>query len=311
MLPGPVLIADEGNNRLVEVAPDGRTLWQFPPAGTHASGDGFRVPDDAFFSPSGQQIVATQEDNFAVSIIDRRADRIVWSYGTPGVSGSGPNELWNPDDAMMLPDGSVLSADIKNCRVVLLRQGSRTPVEVWGEPFHCHHLATPLRFGSPNGAFPLRDGHEVVTEITHDWVSEVNLFANPPQVLWALQPPNIHYPSDTNEIRPGVYITVDYWHPGAIEEFDRTGKVLWRFKPLVGNRELKRPSLAEVLPNGDVISTDDSNDRVVVIDPRTNQIVWQYGHRATPGGKPGYLNVPDGLDLAPPYSLASHYGTHG
>jgi hypothetical protein len=75
---------------------------------------------------------------------------------------------------------------------------------------------------------------------------------------------------------------------------------------------LNHPSLATPLPNGDVLLTDDGNDRVIAIDPRTNHIVWQYGHTGIPGRAPGYLNDPDGLDLAPPYSLLiEHHATIG
>jgi outer membrane protein assembly factor BamB len=306
VLAGPLLIADEGNDRLVEISPTGAVLWEFPRPGDLAPGQTFKVPDDAFFTPDGKQIVATEEDDFVVSVIDIATHRIVWRYGTPGITGSNANQLANPDDALMLSDGSLLSADIKNCRIVRLRQGSKTPVRVWGKPYHCQHLAVPLRFGSPNGVFPLRDGRYLVTEITNDWVSEIDLFANPPNVLWAVHPPNVHYPSDTNEVRPGVFVTVDYWHPGVIEEFDKTGKVLWFYKPLGANK-LYRPSLAEALPNGDVIATDDYNHRVIIVDPKTNKVVWQYGHLGKPGTQPGYLNTPDGLDLAPPYSFASRY----
>jgi DNA-binding beta-propeller fold protein YncE len=66
---------------------------------------------------------------------------------------------------------------------------------------------------------------------------------------------------------------------------------------------LDHPSLATPLPNGDFLMNDDDNDRVVVIDPRTNAIVWQYGVTQRPGGTPGPLNDPDGVDLVPPYSL--------
>jgi hypothetical protein len=306
VLPGPVLIADEGNNRLVEIGPTGHVLWEFPRPGDLAPGQTFKVPDDAFFTADGKQIVATEEDNFVVSVINVAQHRIVWRYGTPGTAGSAANQLANPDDAMMLRDGSVLSADIKNCRIVLVRRRSSTPERTWGKPYHCHHLAQPLRFGSPNGVFALHNGHYLVTEITHDWVSEIDLFANPPNVVWSVHPPYIHYPSDTNEVRPGVFVTVDYWHPGVIEEFDSTGKVLWFYKPK-GPDQLYRPSLAEALPNGDVIATDDYNHRVIVVDPTTNKIVWQYGHRGQPGTAPGYLNTPDGLDVAPPHALASRF----
>ncbi len=42
---------------------------------------------------------------------------------------------------------------------------------------------------------------------------------------------------------------------------------------------------------------------MIVISPKTNRIVWQYGRNGVPGSAPGYLANPDGVDLAPPDSL--------
>jgi len=56
-----------------------------------------------------------------------------------------------------------------------------------------------------------------------------------------------------------------------------------------------------------VIANDDYNDRVIVVDPRTGKVVWQYGHTRRPGSADGYLNIPDGVDLAPPNSLAMRF----
>ncbi|HVB27414.1 MAG TPA: hypothetical protein VNE21_05835, partial [Mycobacteriales bacterium] len=38
------------------------------------------------------------------------------------------------------------------------------------------------------------------------------------------------------------------------------------------------------------------------------RIVWQYGHTGVTGRTPGYLNGPDGVDLAPPNSLLVRHG---
>ena len=62
---------------------------------------------------------------------------------------------------------------------------------------------------------------------------------------------------------------------------------------------LNHPSLAFELPNGDIAVNDDYRDRVVIIDPATRQIVWQYGHTDVAGTAPGYLNTPDGMDFVP------------
>jgi hypothetical protein len=59
--------------------------------------------------------------------------------------------------------------------------------------------------------------------------------------------------------------------------------VLWRYGPTSGWGELDHPSLAIMLPNGDVAINDDFDDRVVIVDPSRRRIVWQYGHLSRPG----------------------------
>jgi len=157
----------------------------------------------------------------------------------------------------------------------------------------------PASFGSPNGAFPLTDGHFLITEINGDWVDEMSLRG---RVYWSVHPPGVAYPSDTNQIGRGRYITTDYSYPGQVVIFNRAGHTLWRFRP-TGGRALNHPSLALPLPNGNILVNDDYNHRVIVINPKTKRVVWQYGHYGVPGRAAGYLDNPDGVDLAPPNSL--------
>ncbi len=312
VLPGAVLIADEDNDRIVLVDPQGRVVWTFPEPGDLRPGDTFKAPDDAFYTPDGKYIIVTHEEDFTVTLVDPAARRIVWRYGTPGVHGHGPNQLWNPDDAIVLPDGHVLVPDIKNCRILLIGEGSQEPKRIYGADRRprggCKH-DPPRIFGSPNGAFPMRNGHYLVTEIQGPWISEFDLRTG--TVLRSIRPSGVRYPSDTNEVSLGRYITADYSRPGQIVMFDSEGKTVWRYKP-TGKDALDRPSLALVLPNGYVIANDDHNHRVIVVDPKTNKIVWQYGETHRPGRQPGRLNNPDGVDLAPPHSLLmTHAATMG
>lgn len=301
-LPEPVLIADRDNNRLLEVSPTGRVLWRFPRRGDLAPGQTFRVPDDAFFSPGGRRVIVTQEDDFAISVIDVARGRIVYRYGHPGTPGSGPGYLHNPDDALLTPSGRIVSADIKNCRVIVIRPPAHRIAQQLGQTGVCAHQPG-VAYGSPNGAFPMADGNTVVTEINGDWADVVDAHG---RVHASLHPPGFSYPSDTNELRPGVLLSADYTDPGAIETFDTHGRLLWRYAP-AGAARLDHPSLALPLPNGDVLANDDRNDRVIVVDPRTNRIVWQYGHTGRPGRRAGYLANPDGVDLAPPHNLAHRF----
>ncbi len=304
VLPGPLLVADKLNNRLLIVDPQGHVRWTWPQPGDLAPGQTFLTPDDAFFSPDGRYIIATQEDDFVISVIDIATGKIVWRYGHPGVPGSGPGYLWNPDDAMILRNGDVISADIKNCRIIRIPLGEDNISWEAGTVGSCTHNP-PVQFGSPNGVFPTPDGHFLVTEINGDWVDEIDASGH---VYWSANPPGVNYPSDSNQVGPDRYLTVDYSYPGQIVVFDRAGHSLWRYAPTTGApAELDHPSLAMALPNGDVLLNDDYDDRVIVVDPRTGTIVWQYGQDGIAGSAPGYLDNPDGVDLLPPFSYADRF----
>ncbi|HJQ74023.1 MAG TPA: PQQ-binding-like beta-propeller repeat protein, partial [Gaiellaceae bacterium] len=293
-LPGDVLIADRSNNRLLVVDPRGRIVWRFARR--------LPLPDDAFFSPDGRRIVVTEEDVDVVSVLDVRSRRIVWRDGAVDVPGSSAGRLSHPDDAMQLPGGSIVAADIENCRLLVLRPPSHRPLRTLGSPAEgCVH-DPPRAWGSPNGAFPLHGGGTLVTEINGDWVDALSASG---RLLWSTHPPGVSYPSDSNEVRRGLYVTVGWQSPGILETFDRQGRLHWRYRPRAGAPPLDHPSLALPLPNGDFLLNDDFDDRVIVVDPRTNRVVWQYGHTAVAGSAPGYLSRPDGVDLVPPAALLS------
>ncbi len=302
-LPADVLIADHHNNRLVIVDPQGRIRWEFPRPGDLAPGQTFLQPDDAFFSPDGRQIVVTQEDDQVISVISVATSTIVYRYGVPGRPGAGPDHLFNPDDAMLTPAGAILTADIKNCRLVIITPPAHAVTRVIGTTTNACEHAPPRHFGSPNGAFPMTNGHYLVTEINGDWADEMSLGGH---VWWSANPAGVLYPSDSNEIYPGRYLTADYSDPGQVVEFTSSGHVLWRMGGF------NQPSLALPLPGGGILLNDDFNHRVCVVDPATHRIVWQYGHTGVAGRGPGYLSDPDGVDLVPPDSLlVTHAATMG
>ncbi|TWP35687.1 hypothetical protein [Leekyejoonella antrihumi] len=297
-LPTGLLIADKANNRLIIVDPQGRIRWEFPRKGDLAPGQTFLIPDDAFFTPDGRHIIATEEDDYVIRVIDIATHKITYEYGKPGVHGTGPDRVWNPDDAIMLKDGSIVTADIKNQRLLHIAKGAHRPSQVWGGITGGYHHP-PQDWGAPNGMFPLGNNQFLVTEIRGDWVTAMNLRS---KVMWSTHPPEVLYPSDTNQIAPNRYLTVDYSYPGQIVIFNKAGTALWRYKP-TGTAAMDHPSLALPMPNGDIVCNDDYNERVFIIDPRTNKIVWQYGYTHHKGSRAGYLSNPDGVDLVPPNSL--------
>ncbi len=291
---GQLLIADRGNNRLLVVNAAKHVLWRFPSKSHPAPPGGFYFPDDAFFTHGGAQIISNEEQNERIVQLSYPAGKLLWSYGHPGVTGSKPGYLHEPDDAYLLRDGNVSVADAQNCRVLLISPAKRILKE-FGSPESCSH-EPPHLLGSPNGDTPLANGDILVSEVNGSYIDEITPGG---KLVWSVQLP-IEYPSDPQQLGPDRYLVADYTKPGGIYEFTRAGKILWSYSPHSGNRMLNHPSLAERLPNGLIAANDDYRDRVVIIDPQTKKIVWQYGITNEPGTGADHLHIPDGFDLLAP-----------
>jgi outer membrane protein assembly factor BamB len=291
-LPGALLIADRGNDRILLVDRHRRILWHFPTARDQAAGRRLVFDDDTFVQPGGKALVTNEEDNQDILSIDIRTHRITRLYGQPGVKGGGPNQLNWPDDAYVLPDGTLTVADAYNCRILFIRH--HRIVSQIGRTGVCAH-DPPRTLGAVNGDTPLPDGGVLVSEINGSWIDN---FSKTGKLRWSFQAP-VSYPSDPQPLPGGKILLADYASPGAAVIVDRHGKVLWRYRPTSGWGVLDHPSLAIMLPNGNIAINDDFGHRVVIVDRKTHRIVWQYGHRGSSGSAAGFLNTPDGMDYIP------------
>jgi len=290
--PGGLLIADRGNSRLIVVNDAGRILWRFPVHGSLPPGQSFSA-DDAFVAPDGRTIVANDEAHQVIDRIDIATRRVVWQYGVYDRPGGTRGHLHTPDDAYPLANGDVVTADIRNCRILEIDPAKRI-VRQWGRTGVCRH-DPPRTFDQPNGDTPLPDGGLLITEITGSRV--VRLAANG-HVVFDIHVP-VAYPSDAQLDRDGSVIVVDFSNPGAILRVSPTGHVTWRYWVRGGARRLDHPSLAVPLADGTIALNDDGRDRVIVVDPATNRIVWQYGRTDRRSRSGGGLWIPDGIDVVP------------
>jgi Kelch motif protein len=300
-----LLIADRGNDRLLLLNDDGTIVWRYPSARAAAPSGGFYFPDDAFFIHHGRAIISNQEDNNTLVEIAYPSGRIVFTYGRPRAAGAAPGYLDSPDDAYPLGNGDLTVADANNCRVLIIDPHTKRTIRAIGSPGHCVHRP-PTELASPNGDTPLRNGDLLVSEIGGSWIDELTPAG---RLVWTRKLP-IAYPSDPQQIGGDRYLVADYAHPGAIVEFDRAGRILYRYRPASGPGMLDHPSLVERLPSGVLMLNDDYNHRVLAIDPITNAVVWQYGVTGRAGTAPGMLDTPDGFDLlAPNGATPTHTAT--
>jgi hypothetical protein len=290
-IPGYLLIADRGNDRILLVDNRKRILWHYPgPAGPAYP---FAFDDDAFFGPGFKTIISNQEDQHTIQTLSFPSGRLRWRYGHANVHGSTPGYLNTPDDSYELPSGLVSVADAYNCRVLFINHAHRVVREL-GQTGVCGH-DPPRTLGSVNGATPLPGGGTLVSEITGSWI---DAFSPSGRLLWDFQAPVV-YPSDPQWLGRGRILLADYTRPGHVLILDGHGRVLWHYGPASGPGMLDHPSLAMRIRPGLIAVNDDYRDRVVLIDIHRRRIVWQYGHTDTKGSSAGYLNTPDGMDLLP------------
>jgi hypothetical protein len=201
-----------------------------------------------------------------------------------------------PDDAHLLADGKFITADIRNCRILIIDPKDNSIATQWGTPGKCRHNP-PQELGHPNGATPLDNGDILVTEISGSWISRITRQG---QVLWSVQ--GAQHPLSVGCLHDRGWQAGDrrrFLETRRVVIFDpATRKISWEYFVRNGEGMLDHSSIARELPDtGDIFVVDDLRDRVMVIDRKSKEIIWQYGVTDTKGHKPGYLFYPDGFDI--------------
>jgi hypothetical protein len=297
---GNILIADQFNNRVIEVTPNGQIVWHFgigpndfSPKSILGCNDAQRVGEDTLMAgtgiPPGVDPAAPNgvADN-RVILVDPEG-HIIWQYGQFGITGSGPDELNTPVQNTWLPNDHVLITDQANERIIevtlfkhIVWQYGTTGVAGNG----------PNQLNNPNSAELLENGHILIADENNNRAIEVDRNKNivatftargtVSGVAFASRLPNGHtLITDSNNSR--------------IVEVDRNDNVVWQYftDTSPNSNPAPLPTRALRLENGDTIISDQFNDRVIIIDPHKN-IVAQYGVLNQPGF--GLRNTSQGLN---------------
>ncbi len=82
---------------------------------------------------------------------------------------------------------------------------------------------------------------------------------------------------------------------------DQGGSIVWQYGQFgvtgFGPNQLNTPVQNTFLPNGNVLITDQGNERIIEVQRSDNSIVWQYGQNAVVGIGPNQLNNPNAAEL--------------
>jgi hypothetical protein len=84
---------------------------------------------------------------------------------------------------------------------------------------------------------------------------------------------------------------------------DQGGNIVWQYGQFgvtgFGPNQLNTPVQNTFLPNGNVLITDQGNERIIEVQRSDNSIVWQYGQNGVVGIGRNQLNNPNAAELLP------------
>jgi hypothetical protein len=303
--PGNILIADQFNNRVIEINPAGTIVWHFGNGPTDVSANSIVGTNDAervggltlmagTGAPGGTEPLCPPPNG----CIDNRVmlvnhhNHIVWQYGTFGVTGSGFNQLSVPVQNTYLsePNGDdhVLITDQGNGRIIEVRRSDKAIVWQYDG------------LNNPNSAELLANGNILISDENNNQALEVTHTTPSTIVNTYTQAGGMPFSGVAFASRlPDGHTLITDSNNSRIVETDESGDDFWHFltNARPGSNSMPLPTRAVRLGNGDTLISDQFNHQVIRVDSSGN-IVASYGNINQPGY--GTENVSQGMNA--PYS---------
>lgn len=300
---GNVLIADQFNNRVVEVDRDHHVVWHFGDgssvAGPHSIvgvNDAERVGGLTLIAGTGTPMGADPSCTDPNGCPDNRVilvnedGKIVWQYGMAGIGGSGFDQLNVPVQATALPGGHVLITDQSNERVIEVNKNHEI---VWQYGMTGMTGSGFDELNNPNSAELLPNGNILIADENNNRVIEVT---RSHQIVWQYGDPNdtsiLNGAAFASRLANGHTLITDSNNNRVVEV---TKSKMVTFSYVTTNRPgsmgMPLPTRAVRLRNGDTLISDQFNDQVIEIN-RDGEIVWTQGKIQVDGNGFNRLNAP-------------------
>ena len=287
--PGNTLIADQFNNRVIEVSPSGDVVWRFGvgPADVSSKSpigvnDALRVGENTLVSASGappgsEPLCPSGCADSRVMLIDPQG-RIIWQYGRFGVTGSGRDELNTPVQATLTAMRTVLITDQGNQRVIEVSRDKRV---LWQYGTTGVAGAGIGQLNSPDSAELLDNGDILIADQSNNRAIEVTRSHRVVATFSAGGTASAV--AFASRLQNGDTLITDS-NNGRVVEVDPHDEVVWSYVTTTqsGGNPSPLPSRALRLRSGETLISDQFNHRVLAVDP-SGQIVSQFGILNAPG----------------------------
>ncbi len=287
--PGNLIIADQFNNRVIEITPAGNIVWQFGLGPNDFSAksiigcnDAQRVGPFTLMAGTGTPagVIAQNTSGAAdnrVILVDP-FKRIIWQYGQFGQTGSGANLLSTPVQCTWLPNAHVLITDQGNNRIIEVNLRKQI---VWQYPGSNTNAADQLN--SPNSAELLENGHILISDENNDRAIEVT---RDDQIVRTFTAGGtVGAVAFSSRLDNGNTLITDAGNSRAVE-VDSNDVPVWQYVSNTSSNSVAAPlpTRAVRLRNGDTLISDQFNNRVIRVSP-AGGIVASYGLPLPPGGQ--------------------------
>jgi hypothetical protein len=300
--PGDILIADQFNNRVVEINSQHQVVWHFgngsSVAGPHSvvgTNDAQRVGDLTLIAGTGTPPNFDPSCTNPAGCADNRVmlvnqeGQIVWQYGRAGVTGSGFNQLNTPVQSTYLPNGDILITDQANERVIEVNRDHQI---VWQYGMTGVTGSGANQLSNPNSAELLANGHILIADENNNRVIEVN---RDHQVVWSYGSPTGTQLSGAAFASrlPGGNTLITDSNNNRILIVTEDKQVVFDYatNTRAGSMSMPLPTRAVLLRNGNILISDQFNDQVIEINA-AKQIVFSQGRIQADGNGFNRLNAP-------------------
>jgi hypothetical protein len=294
------LIADQFNNRVIEVDHRGNIVWHFglgpsdfSPASVIGVNDAQRVGELTLMAGTGTPGGQPEAPNCTnpsgcpdnrVLLVDRDGN-IVWQYGQFGVAGGGPDQLNVPVQNTWLPSGHILITDQANERIIEVDLDKNI---VWQYGTTGVSGNGPNQLNNPNCAELLENGNILICDENNNRAIEVTpKIPLGGDIVWQYGSgdPSKNHPVSgvafASRLKDGNTLITDSNH-NRIVEIDRNKKVVWEYFTCTGSGcNLPRgtgpsPTRAVRLRSGHTLISDQYNHRVIEVN-HAKHIVRTFG----------------------------------
>ena len=323
---GQILIADQFNNRVIQVDPaTHKIVWSFGngsdvpgPHSVVGTNDaerfgGFTLISGTGIPPSSPPLPGCSDsingcpDN-RVFIVGMNGS-IVWQYGQAGVTGSGPNQLNTPVQAAVLagfpghPGFHVIITDQGNQRIIVVDVHKNI---VWQYGTTGVIGIGPNQLNNPNSAEVLENGHILIADELNNRVIEISPAGNIVKTFTIRGALNTA--AFASRLPNGDTLITDAGN-SRIVEVNSNDEIKWQYVTNLqsGSNPNPQPTRGIRLRNGNTLISDQFNNRVLEVTPG-GKIVFQQGMLNVLGNGFNQLNGPydakqigDFTGLTPPF----------